>query len=62
VAFSRARPSRRPDEFEKDMALQERVRRNYLRIARQEGLKIVDGSRPRDEVQADLRKLVSALL
>ena len=62
VAFSRARPSRRLDEFEKDMALQERVRRNYLRIARQEGLKIVDGSRPRDEVQADLRKLVSALL
>jgi dTMP kinase len=62
VASSRARPSRRPDEFEKDMALQERVRRNYLRIAKQEGLKIVDGSRPRDEVQADLRKLVSALL
>lgn len=62
VAFSRARPSRRSDEFEKDMALQERVRRNYLHIARQEGLKIVDGSRPRDEVQADLRKLVSALL
>jgi dTMP kinase len=62
VASSRARSSRRPDEFEKDMALQERVRRNYLHIARQEGLKIVDGSRPRDEVQADIRKLVSAIL
>jgi dTMP kinase len=62
AAVSRARPSRKLDEFEKDMALQERVRRNYLHIARQEGLKIVDGSRPRDEVQADLRKLVSALL
>ena len=62
VAFSRARPSRRLDEFEKDLELQESVRRNYLRIARQEGLKIVNGSRPRGEVQADLRKLVSNLL
>jgi len=62
VASYRARPSRRPDEFEKDIALQERVRRNYLHIAGQEGLKIVDGSRSRDEVQADIRKLVSALV
>ncbi len=61
AAFSRARLSKL-DEFEKNMALQERVRRSYLRIARQDGLKVVKGSRPRDEVQADLRKLVSAVL
>ncbi len=62
VAFSRARPSRRPDEFEKDMALQERVRRNYLRIAKAREVKVVDGNRSQGEVQAELRKLVSALL
>ncbi len=61
AAFSRARLSKL-DEFEKNMALQERVRRSYLRIAKQDGLKVVKGSRPRDEVQADLRKLVSAVL
>jgi len=62
VAFCRDRPSRRPDEFEKDMALQERVRRNYLRIAKAEGLNVVDGNRLQGEVQAELRKLVSAIL
>ncbi|HID61012.1 MAG TPA: dTMP kinase [Hadesarchaea archaeon] len=54
--------SRKLDEFEKDLKLQERVRRNYLHIARQEGLKIVNGSRPRGEVQAEIRELVGAIL
>jgi len=62
VAFCRDRPSRRLDEFEKDLKLQERVRRNYLRIAKAEGLKVVDGNRSQGEVQAELRKLVSTLL
>lgn len=61
AAFSRARSSKL-DEFEKNIALQESVRRSYLRIAKQDRLKVVKGSRPRDEVQADLRKLVSAVL
>lgn len=54
--------SRKLDKFEMDLKLQERVRRNYLRIAKQEGLKIVNGSRPHDEVQADIRKLVRNVL
>jgi len=54
--------SRKLDTFEGDLKLQERVRRNYLRIAREEGLKVVNGARPRDEVQAELRKLVGAIL
>lgn len=61
VAFSRDRPSRRLDEFEKNLKLQERVRRNYLRVAKAEGLKVVNGDCPRGEVQAELRKLVGAL-
>jgi dTMP kinase len=62
VAFSRDRFSRSLDEFEKDLELQERVRRNYLRLAKAEGLKVVDGNRPRGEVQAELRKIVSSVL
>ncbi len=62
IAFARIKPSRRLDEFERNLRLQQQVRRNYLRIAKPERLKIIDGSRPRDEVQADLRKLVSAVL
>jgi dTMP kinase len=61
VAFSRDRPSRSLDEFEKNLELQERVRRNYLHVAKAEGLKVVNGNRPRGEVQAELRKLVGAL-
>ncbi len=62
AALARIKPSRRLDEFEKDLRLQRRVRRNYLRITKREGLKVVDGARSRDEVQADLKKLVSAVL
>lgn len=62
AALARIKPSRRLDEFERNLRLQQRVRRNYLRIAKQEGLKIVDGARSRDEVQAEIRRLVSAVL
>lgn len=54
--------SRRLDTFEGDLKLQKLVRRSYLRIAEEEGLKVVNGARPRDEVQAELRELVSAIL
>ncbi|MDH5443228.1 MAG: dTMP kinase [Hadesarchaea archaeon] len=62
IAFARIKSSRRLDEFERNLRLQERVRRNYLRIARRERLKIVDNTRSCDEVQAEIRKLVSAVL
>ncbi|MDI6642973.1 MAG: dTMP kinase [Candidatus Hodarchaeaceae archaeon] len=62
VALARIKPSRRLDEFERDLRLQQRVRRNYLRIAKREGLKIVDGARSCGEVQAEIRKLISAVL
>jgi len=62
IAFARIKSSRRLDEFERNLRLQERVRRNYLRIARREGLKKVDNTRSCDEVQAEIRKLVSAVL
>lgn len=62
VALARIKSSRKLDEFERDMRLQKRVRRNYLRIAKLEKLKVVDGARPRDEVQAEIRKLVAAVL
>ncbi|KUO40701.1 MAG: hypothetical protein AVW06_05080 [Hadesarchaea archaeon DG-33-1] len=62
IAFARIKSSRRLDEFERNPRLQKRVRRNYLRIARWKGLKIVDGTRSREEVQAEIRRLVSAAL
>ena len=62
AALGRIKPSRKLDEFERDLRLQKRVRRNYLRIARREGLKIVNGTRSCDEVQAEIRRLASAVL
>lgn len=62
VAFSRIKSSRSLDEFEKNMRLQKQVRQNYLRIAKQEKLKVVNGTRPLSEVQAKIRGLVDALL
>ena len=62
IAFARIKSSRRLDEFERNLRLQQRVRQNYLRIAGRERLKIVDCTRSCDEVQAEIRKLVNAVL
>ncbi len=62
AALARIKPSRKLDEFERDLRLQQQVRRGYLTIAKREEMRIVNGARSRDEVQADLRKLVGALL
>jgi len=62
AALQRIKRSRRLDKFERDLQLQRRVRVNYLRIARLKGLKVVDGARSVDEVQADIRKIVSTTL
>jgi dTMP kinase len=61
-ALQRIKRSRRLDKFEQDMKLQRLVRSNYLRIARLMGLKTVNGARNKDEVQADIIKIVSTTL
>ncbi len=62
VAFARIKSSRRLDEFERNLRLQELVRQNYLRIAKQKRLKIVNGTCSYDEAQAEIRELVNAVL
>ncbi|MEW6222213.1 MAG: dTMP kinase [Candidatus Hadarchaeota archaeon] len=62
AALTRIKPSRQLDEFEKDLRLQESVRRNYLRIAEAGEIKVVDGGRPLNEVQTEIRKIVSRIL
>lgn len=62
VALARMNSSRRLDEFERDLKLQRKVRQAYLMIARSESIKVIDGNRPIDEVQGDIRKLASAIL
>jgi dTMP kinase len=62
VALRRIKRSRKLDRFERDLRLQRRVRYNYLQIAKRGGLKVVDGTRRIDEVQAEIRKFVSTAL
>jgi dTMP kinase len=62
VGFRRIRGVRELDTFERDLRLQRRVRKNYLSVCRKGGAKILNGDRPVREVQAELRKLVEALL
>lgn len=42
------------DRYERDLALQARVRESYLRLAAQEGWLLLDGERPKDEIAADV--------
>ncbi|MEM2875011.1 MAG: dTMP kinase [Candidatus Hadarchaeales archaeon] len=54
--------SKGPDVFERDSDFQRSVRENYLRLAREEDLVVVDTSRPKDEVQKEIRSIVSKRL
>jgi len=62
VAFRRIKSARNLDTFERDLMLQLKVRANYLGISKKDGIKILNGARPAKEVQAELRKLVEAVL
>ena len=62
VAVQRIEGSRKLDTFEKDLRLQRKVRTIYLQVAKKKRLKIVDGARVASQVQADVRKLVKAVI
>jgi dTMP kinase len=62
VGLTRVKRMRKLDTFESDMRLQQRVRANYLHLSERKGLKVVDGARSIDVVQADIRKLVDKVL
>ena len=62
VGLRRIKGVRELDTFEKDLKLQQKVRVNYLSVSKKGGAKILNGNRPAREVQAELRKLVEAVL
>lgn len=62
VSAQRINRSRRPDEFERDLELQRKVRQAYLDIAKLCKLMVVDGSLSVGEVQEEIRRLVKNLL
>jgi len=61
-ALKRIKPLRELDTFEQDQEFQKRVREKYREIADEESLIVVNGVAKIEEVQADIRKHVSALL
>lgn len=62
AALSRIKKERTLDEFERDMRLQKRVRKNYLGLVKGGELKKIDGTRPVREVQSEIRELVGSAL
>jgi dTMP kinase len=50
------------DRYERDLAMQERVRESYRRQAAQPGWVTLDGERGKDEIAADVVRAVSAVL
>jgi dTMP kinase len=50
------------DRYERDLAMQARVRDSYLRQARQDGWVTLDGERSRDEIAADIVRAVAPRL
>jgi dTMP kinase len=57
-----ARKSVDRDRYERDLALQERVRRSYLRQAARERWTVLDGERDKTAVSADVLNAVAPLL
>ncbi|MEM3513808.1 MAG: dTMP kinase [Candidatus Hadarchaeum sp.] len=62
VSAQRINRSRKLDEFEKSLELQRKVRQVYLSIAKLCKMKVVDGNRSIDEVQAEIQQLVKKQL
>lgn len=60
--LSMKRMNKRPDEFERDLVLQKKVRGRYLQLAGERGIKVVDGSPEPEKVQEEIRELVQPLL
>ena len=50
------------DRYERDLAMQERVRASYLRLAQDEGWVRLDGERPKDAIAADVVSAVQTRL
>jgi dTMP kinase len=50
------------DRYERDLALQSRVRQSYLRQAASEGWLVLDGQRDRDTIAADVVSAISSRL
>jgi dTMP kinase len=50
------------DRYERDLALQRRVRESYTRQAAQQGWLVLDGERPKDVIAADVFSAVSSRL
>jgi dTMP kinase len=50
------------DRYERDLAMQARVRESYLRQARQDGWVTLDGERSKDEIAADVVSAVASRL
>lgn len=62
IAMRRKKRRGNLDKFERDLGLQRKVRENYLQIARDKGLKVIDGRRSVEEVQEEIREIVKHLL
>ena len=50
------------DRYERDLAMQKRVRESYKRMAASEGWLVLDGERPKDVIAADVITAVTARL
>lgn len=61
IAVARIK-GRKLDEFERDLELQRRVRREYMRMVARGKLKLIEGGRPVAEVQREIRELVNQAL
>jgi dTMP kinase len=50
------------DRYERDLAMQKRVRESYTRLAASQGWVVLDGERPKDAIAADVFTAVSSRL
>lgn len=58
IGARRMNSSRKLDTFDKDLKLQKRVREAYLKIAKEEGIDPIDGTKSRRGVRDNIRKRV----
>lgn len=62
VGLKRKNSSRKPDEFEKNLELQKKVRKTYQKIAEDKNIPVIDGTMSKEKVHEEIRNKVKDVL
>lgn len=62
VGKERTNSTNKPDEFEKDVELQKKVRRTYIELAKEKGSPVIDGTKSKEKIHEEIVEKIKRIL